>query len=72
MDFVLIEAEVETDDFKLVFSDDTEMESDSSPFSENEIFIDEEEDINFYRSFDNREEYHTFKNQTKNLVEVSE
>ena len=76
MDFVLTETEVESDDFKLVFSDDEEMESDSSPSSEDEIFIDDssqddEEDINFYRSFDNREEYHTFKNQTKNPAEVS-
>ena len=76
MDFILTETEVESDDFKLVFSDDEEMESDSSPSSEDEIFIDDssqddEEDINFYRSFDNREEYHTFKNQTKNPVEIS-
>ena len=76
MDFVLTEAEVETDDFKLVFSDDEDIECDSSPSSEDEIFIDdsdqdEEEDTNFYRSFDNREEYHTFKNQFKNPVEVS-
>ena len=33
MDFVLTETEVESDDFKLVFSDDKEMESDSSPSS---------------------------------------
>ena len=72
MDFILIETKVESDDFKLVLSDDEEMESDSSPSSEDEIFIDDssqddEEDINFYRSFDNREEYHTFKNKKKIL-----
>lgn len=52
------------------------MESDHSTTAEDEIFIDdsdqddEEEDPSFYRSFDNREEYHRFRNQTKNPVEV--
>ena len=65
MDFVLTETEVESNDFKLVFSDDDEeeeeMESCDSLTAEDEMFIDsdqdKEEDISFYRSFENREEY---------------
>ena len=65
MDFVLTETEVESNDFKLVFSDDEEeeeMESYDSLTAEDEMFIDDsdqdkEEDISFYRSFENREEY---------------
>ena len=81
MDFVLTEVEVETDDFKLEFSDDEYMECESSPSSEDEYFIDdscqddeeeeEKHDPSFYRSFDNRENYFTFKNQFRNPVEVS-
>lgn len=64
MDFVLTETEVESNDFKLVFSDDEEeeeMESCDSLTAEDEMFIDDsdqdkEEDISFYRSFENREE----------------
>ena len=51
-----------------------EMDSDHSTTAEIEIIIedsdqDEEEDLSLYRSFDNREEYHRFRNQTKNSVE---
>ena len=55
------------------------MESDHSTTAENEMFFDdsyqdEEEDLSFYRSFDNStiilEEYHRFRNQTKKPVEV--
>ena len=65
MDFVLTETEVESNDFKLVFSDDDEeeeeMESCDSLTAEDEMFIDDsdqdkEEDISFYRSFENRKE----------------
>ena len=64
MDFILNEAEVQDDDFKLVFSDNEaeEMESDDSTTAEDEMFIDdsdqeEEEDRSFYRNFDYREEF---------------
>ena len=45
-----------------------------STTAEIEMFIedsdqDKEEDLSFYRSFDNREEYHRFRNLTKNPVE---
>lgn len=52
------------------------MESDHSTTAEDEMFIDdsdqddEEEDPSFYGSFDNREEYHRFRNQTKGPVEI--
>ena len=77
MDFTLNTAEIEDDDFKLVFSDDEVegMESNDSTAAEDEIFFDEsdqeeEEDRSFHRNFDNREEYPWFTNQTKNPVEV--
>ena len=64
MDFILNEAEVQDDHFKLVFSDNEveEMESDDSTTAEDEMFIDdsdqeEEEDRSFYRNFDYREEF---------------
>ena len=65
MDFILNEAEVEfEEDYKLVFSDDEyEMEDDST-------VEDEEEDRNFYRDLDNRENYPRFPNQTRNPIEV--
>lgn len=52
------------------------MESCHSLTAEYEMFIDssyqdKEEDISFYRSFENREEYPRFRNQTKNPVEVA-
>ena len=81
MDFVLTEADVETTDFKLNFSDDEEdMECESAPSTEDEDFIDdgcqdedeeEETDPSIYRSFDNREDYSTFKNRFKDPVEAS-
>ena len=73
MDFILNEAIVEDDEFKLVFSDVREEE-----FSEEEKelnFIDEEEgeeqqqeEASFYRSVDN--ERIRFSNQTRNPEKV--
>lgn len=62
MDFILNKADIESDGYKLEFSND-EMECDSSsPSSDEEDFIEDEcsEEVNecsFYRSFDNREEF---------------
>lgn len=76
MDFILNEAEVEfEEDYKLVFTDDEyEMEDDSTVEEEDSMFIDnsldEEEDRNFYRDLDNRENYPRFPNQTRNPIEV--
>ena len=75
MDFILNEADVESDDYKLVFSDDEEedFEMDSST-EEDCAFIkdslDEEEDESFYRNFSNRKDYLRFVNQTRNPIEV--
>ena len=77
MDFILNKADIESDGYKLEFSND-EMECDSSsPSSDEEDFIEDEcsEEVNecsFYRSFDNREEFSRFKNQIKNPVQVSQ
>ena len=72
MSFILNEAKVERKDYKLVFSDD-EMEEDSST-EEDSNFIDdsleEEDDRNFYRDLNNRENYQRFANQTRNPIEV--
>ena len=50
------------------------MEDDSTVEEEDSIFIDnsldEEEDRNFYRDLDNRENYPRFPNQTRNPTEV--
>ena len=70
MDFILNEAIEEDDEFKLVFSDDSEEE-----FSEEKLnFIDddegeEQEEASFYRSVDNNE-WVKFSNQTRNPDEV--
>ena len=79
MDFILNEADTETDLLKFD-SDEDEMECDSTPLSEDEDFLDDdtcyEEDIehglSFYRTFDNKEEFSNFENQIKNPVESSE
>ena len=77
MDFILNEAEVENDSVKFDSDDEDEMECDSTPLSEDEDFWtcyeDEyiEEDPSFYRTFDNREEFAKFENQTKNPVKSS-
>ena len=76
MGFILNEAEVECkEDYKLVFSDDkyktedaTTVEEEDSMFIDNSL--DEEEDRNFYRDLDNRENYPRFPNQTRNPIEV--
>ena len=73
MYFILNEAIEEDDEFKLVFSDESEGE-----FSEEEWldFIDDEdgeeqEEPSFYRSVDNNEAV-KFSNQTKNPHEVAD
>ena len=73
MDFTLNEAaEVEGDNFKLVFSDDEEEML--SPTTDDRQFIDDSseqaEDCSFYRDFNNREHYPRFINQTRDPVEV--
>lgn len=72
MGFILNEAKVERKDYKFVFSDD-EMEEDSST-EEDSNFIDEileeEDDRDFYRDLNNRENYQRFGNQTRNPIEV--
>ena len=71
MDFILIEAIEEDDEFKLVFSDDS---SDEELSEEEELnFIDddegEEQQPSFYGSVDNGERVR-FSNQTRNPDEV--
>ena len=66
MEFIIDETEVENN----LFSD----ESDNECISSDEFFTDDEEtvaenDKSFYRSFDNKEEFHQFKNQIKNPEE---
>ena len=70
MDFILNEAEVETN--SLTFDSDVEdkMECDSTPLSEDEDFLTcyedeyiEKEDPSFYRTFDDGEEFANFENQ---------
>ena len=66
MEFIIDKAEVENN----LFSD----KSDNKCISSDEFFTDDEEtvaenDKSFYRSFDNKEEFHQFKNQIKNPVE---
>ena len=68
MDFILNEADTETDSLKFD-SDEDEMECDSTPLSEDEDFLDDDtcykEDIehglSFYRTFDNKEEFSNFE-----------
>ena len=69
MDFILNEAEVETDSLKIDLDDEDEMECDNAPLSEDEYI---EEDPSFYRTFDNREEFANFENQIKDPVKSSE
>ena len=69
MDFLLNEAEVETDFLKIDSDDGDEMEYDSAPLSEDEYI---KEDPSFYRTFDNREEFANFENQIKDPVKSSE
>ena len=66
MEFIIDEAEVEDG----LYSDESDNESTPS----DDFFTDDEETVaenneSFYRSFDNREEFHQFKNQIKNPVE---
>lgn len=67
MEFIIDEAETENS----FYSDES---SDNESISSGYFLTDDEEtvaenDESFYRSFDNREEFHQFKNQIKNLVE---
>ena len=68
---MLNEAEVEREDYKLVFSDNEyEMKEDSAV---EEVLVDDnlqEEDRSFYRDLNNRENYPRFANQTRNPIEV--
>ena len=63
MEFVIDEAKVE--DF--YSSDESDNNNESDPLSDYSDY--EENNESFYRSFDNREEFHKFKNQIKNPVE---
>ena len=63
MEFIIDETEVE--DF--YSSDESDNNNESDPFSDYSDY--EENNESFYRSFDNREEFHKFKNQIKNPVE---
>ena len=70
------------DDFKLVFSDDSEEkyseeEEQLDSINEDKMFVcgesddeDGEQDASFYRSLNNKEEHVKFPNQTKNPEEV--
>ena len=66
MEFIIDEAEVE----EIICSSD---ESDVSDNNESDPLSDysgyEENNESFYRKFDDREEFHKFKNQTINPVE---
>ena len=72
MDFILNEADIDTDSLKFD-SDEDEMECDNALLSEDEDLLDDdsyyEEDIeqspSFYRTFDNGEEFLKFGNQLK-------
>ena len=88
MDFILNEAiEEQKDNFKLVFSDDSEEEYSEeeeqldsyAENSEDEMFVcdassdkDGEQGPSFYRSLNNKEERVKFPNQTRNPKEVVE
>ena len=66
MEFIIDEAEAE----KVIYSSDGSDVSDnneSDPLSDYSDY--EENNESFYRKFDNREEFHKFKNQIKNPVE---
>ena len=68
MDFIIDEAEVE-EDFYSEDSSDNESEQSADDF----LMSDDEEetanDASFYRNFDNRDEFHQFKNRLKNAVD---
>ena len=88
MNFILNQADEEQeDDFKLIFSDDSEgeyseEEEQSDSYIENnedEMFVcdsssdeDGEQDASFYRSLNDKEERVNFPNQTRNPEEVVE
>ena len=82
MDFILNEAIEEEDNYKLVFSDDSEEDysKEEDSFVENnedKMFVcysssdeDGEQGASFYRSVNNKEEHVKFPNQTRNPEEV--
>ena len=85
MDFILNEAIKEReDDFKLVFSDDSEEEYSEEEeqldsINEDEMLVcdefddeDGEQDASFYRSLNNKEERSKFPHQTRNPEVVQE
>ena len=74
MDFILNKAEIESNNV-ILFSDDEEEDDDYQQLVEDRLFINddtstEQESRSFYRDLNNRENYLTFQNQTKNPVEV--
>ena len=67
MEFIIDEAKIEN----CLYSDES---SDNESTPSDDFLTDDEEtvtenDESFYRSFDNREEFHQFKNQIENPVE---
>ena len=68
MDFIIDEAEVE-EDFYSEDSSDNESEQSADDFLASDIEEETANDASFYKSFDNREKFHQFKNQIKNPVD---
>ena len=68
MDFIIDEAEVK-EDFYSEDSSDNESKQSVDDFLASDIEEEIENDASFYRSFDNREEFHQFNNQIKNPVD---
>ena len=68
MDFIIDEAEVKEDFYSGDFSENESKQS-ADDFLASDIEEETENDASFYRSFDNREEFHQFKNQIKNPVD---
>ena len=69
MDFIIDEAEVEEDFYYSEDSSDNESEQSADDFLASDFEEETANDASFYRSFDNREEFHQFKNQLKNPVD---
>ena len=67
-DFINDEAEVEEDFYS---EDSSDSEQSADDFLASDIEEETENDASFHRSFDNRDEVHQFKNETKNPVDES-
>ena len=67
MDFIIDETEVEEDFY--YSEDSSDNESEQSDFLASDFEEETANDASFYRSFDNREEFHQFKNKLKNPVD---